>query len=191
MNELNTENIISTLPYVLTLDPKMVALAQSIANVLARRMSEIETLMIYERIDQLPEDLLDILAYDFKVDWWDYSYTIEEKRATLKNSWYVHRHMGTKAAVETAISAIYPNSKVKEWWEYDGDPYHFRLIIPIDSSTLDPVKHAAVLRLVDFYKNLRSVLDEIEYIGGESEAPIYVFTACTSQNYKQSATATE
>lgn len=67
--------------------------------------------------------------YDFKVDWWDGDYSLEEKRRTLKDSWRVHRMLGTKAAVETAISAIYPNSAVKEWFEYGGRPYYFKLEI--------------------------------------------------------------
>ena len=37
-------------------------------------------LRIYTRIDELPEWLLDILARDFAVDWYDRSYTLEEKK---------------------------------------------------------------------------------------------------------------
>ena len=75
------------------------------------------------------DQLLDILANDFKVDWWDANYTLEEKRRTLKDSWNVHRRLGTKAAVVLAISAIYPDTQVSEWWEYGGKPYHFKLLI--------------------------------------------------------------
>ena len=38
--------------------------------------------------------------------------------------------LGTRAAVETAIRAIYPKTEVKEWFEYEGGkPYHFKLFI--------------------------------------------------------------
>lgn len=43
------------------------------------RQDEIDSLRIYTRIDELPEWLLDILARDFAVDWYDRSYTLEEK----------------------------------------------------------------------------------------------------------------
>lgn len=119
---LTAENLLRTLPEVFRNDKKMVALASSIADVLAARPEEIRQLMIYSRIDDLSEELLDILAYDFKVDWWDGDYTLEEKRKTLKDSWRVHRMLGTKAAVETAISAIYPETQVREWFEYGGEP---------------------------------------------------------------------
>ena len=44
------------------------------------RQDEIDSLRIYTRIDELPEWLLDILARDFAVDWYDRSYTLEEKK---------------------------------------------------------------------------------------------------------------
>lgn len=162
---LTAENILSTLPDVLRNDEEMFAIAKSVADVLAARSEEIERIKIYTRIDTLPEELLDILAYDFKVDWWDTDYTLEEKRQTLKDSWSVHRKLGTKAAVERAISAIYKGTKVKEWFEadYRGKPYHFKLLIDATYENVDPAKHRRVLDRVSFYKNLRSWLDGVEY----------------------------
>ena len=142
---LTAENLLRALPEVLRNDESMAALAASVAQVLARRPEEIQRLAIYPRIDELPEELLDILAYDFKVDWWDADYTLEEKRRTLKDSWRVHRMLGTKAAVELAISAIYLNTKVSEWFEYGGEPYHFKLLIDVTQEDVDPVKHRRVM----------------------------------------------
>lgn len=160
---LTVENLLRTLPDVLKNDESMAALAAAIAQVLSTRPSEIRNLMIYPRIEELPEDLLDILAYDFKVDWWDGDYALPEKRKTLKGSWQVHRMLGTKAAVETAISAIYPETQVSEWFEYGGEPYHFKLLIDSTFDGVAPEKHQRILERVSYYKNLRSVLDEVEY----------------------------
>lgn len=160
---ITVENLLASLPNALKQDPKMYALASAIADVLAKRVDEIQDIEIYARIDELPSNLLDILAQDFKVDWWDANYSAEEKRRTLKESWRVHRMLGTKAAVETAISAIYPHTKVSEWFEYGGKPYHFRLHINASGRTVISNQHKRVLDLVTYYKNLRSHLDEIEY----------------------------
>lgn len=160
-NGLTAEQMMDSFPLALQKDPKMVALAHSIANVLEMRLDEITLGQIYTRIDELPEDLLDILAKDFAVDWYDKSYTLEEKRKTIKGSWYVHRHRGTKAAVETAIAALYPNPVIEEWFDYDGSPYHFRLRIPVDY--IDTAKHEQICRKIICYKNLRSHLDRIIY----------------------------
>lgn len=162
MNEqygLTAENLLRTLPAVLRNDQNMAALAEAIAQTLSGRADEIESLLIYARIDHMPEELLDILAYDFKVDWWDADFTLEEKRRTLKDSWRVHRMLGTKAAVELAVSDAFGDGKVSEWFEYGGAPYHFKV------SGIDPGKiqdgYAAFLGLLRQVQRLSAVLDSI------------------------------
>ena len=64
MNEpyaLSAENILASLPRVLREDANMHALAASISEALARRVTEIDRVSIYAHIDELPEELLDIL----------------------------------------------------------------------------------------------------------------------------------
>lgn len=163
MSSIRSDDFLRTLPSVLKNDDRFRTLASVAAKQLRMIVDDIRLDTIYARIDALPEELLDILAYDFKVDWWDYSYTIEQKRQTLKDSFMVHRHLGTKFAVETAISAIYPETTVQEWFEYGGDPYTFRLAIDATDVEVTSEKHKRVLALVDYYKNLRSHLDGIDY----------------------------
>ena len=167
---LTKENLVATLPVALQKDPSAIALAEAMAELLARRPEEIDRLRIYPDIDRLDERMLDILAYDFKVDWWDPNYTLEEKRRTLKDSWRVHKMLGTKAAVETAIRAIYPRTTVQEWFEYGGEPYHFRLNINVSNETIASEKQRRVLERVNFYKSLRSHNDGVTYFMQAAEA---------------------
>lgn len=160
---LTRENILSVFPLALRQDSSMRALAEAAAELLAQRPGEIERLAIYPKIEELPEALLDILAYDFKVDWYDYNYTLDEKRKTLKGSWLVHKRLGTKYAVESAVSAIYPNANVQEWFEYGGEPFHFRLNLNASEKSMSVEQHNRVLKLVQYYKNLRSHLDAVQY----------------------------
>lgn len=174
---ITPENLLRVLPEVLRNDENMLAHATTVVGELSLLSEETSLAAIYANIDTLPEAVLDILATDFKVDWWSYDYTLEEKRRTLKESWYVHRHLGTKGAVERALSAIYADSEVVEWFDYGGKPYHFKLIIPVDKTTLDPAKHSVVLGMIEYYKNLRSVLDDVEYYGSSSSALAYASVA--------------
>lgn len=160
---LTKKNLLFAFPGGLRENQSLAALGDATADALAKRPAEIALLALYPRIDELPEDLLDILARDFKVDWWDVNYSLEEKRRTLKDSWRVHKMLGTKAAVETAISAIYPHTRVLEWWEYGGEPYHFRLDINITNDTINSEKQRRVLERMNFYKSLRSHNDGVTY----------------------------
>ena len=126
---ITKENLLLIMPPALTHDKSIMALAAADAEALAVRLEEIDRVRIISNIDGLDEAVLDILARDFKVDWYDPDYSLEEKRRTLKDSWRVHKTLGTRAAVETAISAIYPETTVEEWFEYGGEPYHFKLEI--------------------------------------------------------------
>ena len=105
-NGITAENLLRALPDVLQQDDNMRALAEAIAGQLVPCIADTDEPRIFPRIDELNETLLDTLAWDFKVDWWDYSYSLQEKRNTLRQSWYVHKHMGTPAAVMAALSAI-------------------------------------------------------------------------------------
>lgn len=156
---LTSENLLRALPEVLRNDKSMEALAASIAQVLAKRPEEIRYLSIYPRIDELPEELLDILAYDFKVDWYDYNYSLESKRALIKGCFFVHRKMGTRKSVEKALAAIYPGTAVEEWFEYGGRPYYFRIILDV-TSPREAIDNGKIVWAVNLYKPLRSRLED-------------------------------
>lgn len=186
---ITPESLLAAFPPALAADENMYALAKAISTVLAERIAEIKTINLYAHIDSLPEELLDILAEDFKVDWWDGNYTLEEKRETLKGNWLVHRRLGTPYAVISAISAIYPDTKLSEWWEYNGKPYHFKLLIDATYEHVDAQKHARVLEKVNFYKNLRSSLDKVEYYDAGCAATAYGFAAAVGNEIVDGATA--
>ncbi len=175
---LTAENMLHTLPAILQNDETMQALASAIAEQLELQAENVRKIAIFSEIDTMPETLLDILAHDFKVDWWNGDYTLTEKREVLANNWRVHRTLGTKYAVETAISAIYPDTQVAEWFEYDGEPFHFKLLINISFEGIDAEKHQRVLARVAYYKNLRSVLDEVEYYDAGGTANLCTAAAC-------------
>lgn len=176
---ITQENLLSVFPEVLANDTKLMALAVSTAEELIKSYNNNDLLSLYTRIDELPEDLLDILAYDFKIDWWDENYSLEEKRATFKSHWHVHRTLGTPSAVSTAVSAIYENVKILEWWEYSGNPHRFKLLIDTGGVFVDYEKLERIIERVKFYKNLRSILESVDFTIDKS-TKVYVGTALQS-----------
>ena len=159
-NDIYQIDFTQIFPTALQHDPKMIALAKSLTAELLTVSGHMEDVLIYSRIDQLPEELVDILAYDMHVDWYSYEDPLAVKRQTLKDSVKVHKHMGTKYAVETAIQAFFPGGTVQEWFDYEGEPHHFRITIPlpggITPEVLDDLK-----RRIWHVKRLSSWLDTI------------------------------
>lgn len=170
---LTTENLLNTFPSSLAVDEEKKALASVTAQELFEMYEDNNLLAIYTRIDTLDEVLLDILAYDFKVDWWDLGYSLEEKRKTFKSLWSVHRLLGTPKAVITAITAIYDGAELKEWWQYEGEPFHFKIDIDAGNSVPDYTKLQEAVSNIKYYKSLRSVLENISF-KTTNQSEIYV-----------------
>lgn len=152
------------LPEALKKDPKMVALANATAAALLDTSGIIDNVLIYSRFDELPEELVDILAYDLHVDWYDYNYPLEAKRDLVKNSVKVHKKMGTKYAIETALGSLFPESEVEEWFQYEGEPGHFHIVLDVTNQRIT-ADYAAIIRAVKMYKRLSAHMDELTYQG--------------------------
>ena len=163
-NGITKESVLRVFPEVLQRNADISSLGDVFADYLSAAVEDAKRCAIYPNIDTLDGDALDILAYDFKIDWWDANLDLEKKREVFKRSFYVHKHLGTKRSVQTAVSAVYQASDVTEWFEYGGEPYFFKLRVNItEEDGISAEKHQQLIDNVNFYKSARSVLEEIEY----------------------------
>lgn len=156
--EVTSQNIIAAFPYALSQSDNLAALAKVVADELEVLYDNNDLLTIYANIDKLPEDLLDILAKDFKVDWYLYNGTLASKRAQIKSCFYVHRHYGTKGEIIEALSDLCPGTDIEEWFEYGGDPYYFRIVLDVTEQRL-PIDQNDIIRIARILKPTRSVLE--------------------------------
>ncbi|MGP0844430.1 phage tail protein I [Serratia sp. CY83965] len=108
-----------------------------------------------------PVELLPWLAWEFSVDTWNTDWTEAEKRAAIARAAYIHRHRGTRAAIEMSLSSSPFASDVIEWFEKTprGEPYTFSLEVtqddrPITLGDVQDLKSAVMKG-----KNLRSWFD--------------------------------
>lgn len=158
--DIFTADFSDYLPGALKHDPNMRAFAAAVTKAALDVSGSIDRVLIYSRIDELPEELIDILAYDMHVDWYDYSYPLETKRNLVKSSVKVHKKMGTVYAVETAIRAIYPESRIEEWFEYGGKPFHFRVILNAGTQNVH-IDIDDMIKKINIYKRLSAHIDSI------------------------------
>lgn len=112
-------------------------------------------------IDMLPEDYLDALAWELDIDWYDKTASIDVKRALVKSSDIVHAHNGTKAAVARVVADFYGEAEVKEWFEYGGDPGHFKVFVTSGEQYITiPTEFLEMLEKV---KRKSAVLDNVDF----------------------------
>ena len=159
MSSFSADSFMANLPEPILEDDHLRQLAEVAARVMTKSLQGKRQAAIYCRINELPESLLDILAEDLKVDWYDYSASLETKRKYIADSWYIHKRLGTTAAVERAISDVWPNSNVEEWFDYGGDPFHFRIILDATDTT-NPIYADRALDAVRLFKPARAHLQD-------------------------------
>lgn len=161
-NDIFNVDLTRTLPPVLRNDPKMQILSRVIEKELQENARMIKTNVIYARIDELPEKLLDVLAYDLHVDWYDYDYPVQVKRNLIKTSVRIHKKLGTVYAVETALGALHPRSEIVEWFDYGGEPFYFRIVLDVSESRVK-ASLAKIIDTVNIYKRLTTHIETVKY----------------------------
>ncbi len=154
---ITLESMLSVLPGVLSRDEGMYDLAQLIGWILEENGDKVDSPAVFQNIDELDEDLLDILAKDCKVDWYDYDADVEVKRRQIKSNWHIRKHLGTVNAVKTALQNVWPDTTVEEWFDYGGSPGYFRVLLGVDDAgTVDFDK---AVRMIEIFKPVRAHMD--------------------------------
>ena len=128
--------------------------------------SNIQKVLVYPVIDKLPGELVDALAVQLHCDFYDKSLSLAARRQIVKTSIAWHRIKGTPAAVEMLTQAIFHESHTKEWFEYGGRPYFFRMVQDISDGTEDATKETIALlkKAIWMGKNVRSWLELLEFV---------------------------
>ena len=125
--DLNAPNTRSLLPSWLRDDPTDQTMAEAVDKLAAKVYQDSRPLTIWDKIDELPEGVLDELAWALSIDWYDYDADIEIKRRLIKDSDFIHSKRGTVAAVEKLVTDQFGDAFVMEWFEYLGNPHNFKI----------------------------------------------------------------
>jgi phage tail P2-like protein len=122
----------------------------------------IKFLVFLDRIDEMNEKELDLIANELHVDFFDYTMTIEEKRKSCKKSFEIHAIKGTVGAVKEVLDLFFPTAEVKQFYEYDGIPGRFKInitgTVPANVNKIverieDSKKKSQHLEGLSFYSN--------------------------------------
>ena len=161
--ELQHTSLLDILPQNLLRDEQIKAAAQALDAELQKITEATKEALLLPRLDELPETVIDLLAWQWHVDFYEpVGMDVETKRRLIKTSIAWHRIKGTPTGVEQVVSATFDTSYVKEWFEYGGKPYHFKVVT--EDVTTDQNVLARMRRAIEAAKNARSWLETIEFI---------------------------
>ena len=178
IKSLRQARITDGLPRVLARQEWVIALSEALGLALGKTLDYTDESQINTRLDTAPETGLDVLAVDWKIDWYDTELTVEQKRRIVKTALTVRRLMGTAAAVKLQVHAIYPEATVTEWFQYDGKPGCFRVSLPLPKEGITAAEYRRLKTGILTTKNERSHLDVID-IQHECEAMVITGGCCS------------
>ena len=157
--KLSTLEFLRLLPSFMRGDLAVQGLSSGVDKVIPGLSGSIELLTTWDHIDELTEDELDALAWELNILWDDKGANLDTKRDLVKNSDKVYRHLGTKWAVENVIQSYFGDGYIREWFEYEGEPGHFRVYST--NPSLNNEKLTEFLNLLGKVKRASAKLDGI------------------------------
>lgn len=162
LKSINNPSLIDILPPVILKDEKLKAAAKALDVELKKLSADAQLVLHLPRLDELPNEVLDQLANQYHVDFYEPAeMDLETKRKLIRESLLWHRIKGTKAAVEKLLNTITRGAKVSEWYEYNGKPYFFKVNL---QGLLDYGDNGETfLRMINSTKNERSWLDAVDF----------------------------
>jgi len=177
MADITQINLIGLVPDSIRGDPQVQAAAAAIDNELKAVTAAIPATLLIARLDELPEAVIDLLAWQWHVDYYEpVGMDIDTKRVLIRQSIDWHRHKGTPGVVQEVVTAVLGDAKVLEWFEYVGEPYWFK--VECNDVINDGRTYEHLMRLVSAVKNTRSWLEKVtiykEYKGSLSIGTIPV-----------------
>ena len=162
MNELSTLNVSDLLPSSIAEDQEVQALSKVVTGELLEINSDIKQVILWDDLEKFDDAILSALAWQLHVDLYDEDCPKSVRANLIRDSILWHMKRGTLYSVEMALRSIFQTGAVKEWFDYGGEPYHFK----IDGIT-EPLKDKKTIKnlvtVVRLSKNLRSWCDGIGF----------------------------
>ena len=126
--KLNEVDLTKMLPSFMREDKYDVLLAEGMSNYFQLQSVESERVVIVGKTDYLNEAECDQLAQDMNIFWYSNSAALDIKRKLIKDAPLVFNKLGTAWAVEKVVNSYLEDTELQEWFDYGGDPHHFRLL---------------------------------------------------------------
>lgn len=170
MIEIWNPSLREILPESVLADERLRASADAL-DLELKKLSKLTVQVLHlPRLDELPEKVLDLLAWGWHVDFYEpEGMDIQTKRELIRRTIKWHRIKGTKAAVLELARTVMSDATIEEWFDYDGQPFRFKL--KATGLRFDDDNGATFFRMIESVKNVRSWLENvlIDLTQGEDE----------------------
>lgn len=158
MTKIDRIDLLKILPYFMQEDKEIQMIIQVIQEEIDLINEREKDFFIYGDFQNLDEAILDELAYQWRTEGYEQTLPKSTKAKLVETSYVVRKTKGTRYAVAKTVKDIHGDFELLEWHQYDGDPYHFKII----GETAPPgEKLEEIYKAIEITKNERSYLEGI------------------------------
>lgn len=152
-------DLIKVLPRFLADDESSSAVCRALEPLIRQVAEKMDLLNFYTDPQKQPDRVLDRLAVGWGVSWYSGEDNVEAKRQIISDALKVFGRLGTVSSLTDALAANFGDATVEEWWNYNGDPCHFRIMVEDPSATGGRIER--FLRTMKETMALHAKLDEV------------------------------
>lgn len=146
MIALQEAKITDALPQILAKEPWVQAMAYAVNNQLARLLTYANGVMVLASIDKMPDTVLDVLALELRLPYYDPTYSTTIKRELIRGGLQYWATVGTPESLTKILINIFGDAEIEEWFEYGGEPGYFRILTTnpnVSGETLEQFRKTA------------------------------------------------
>lgn len=159
MITLRNAKLTDSLPAIIAKQPWAQAMAFAVNNQMNRLLDYANGVLVSANVDTMPDAILDILAMELRIPYYDQAYTTQVKRELIKGAIQYWATAGTVGSLTEIMENIFGDAEIEEWFSYNGDPGNFRIITTnpnVTGSTLEKFQETA-----RHVKRLSAYLEEV------------------------------
>lgn len=138
------------------------AFSAAVQRLTAELYKKVAIMLFWGDIDNASPVVLDAMAAELDAPFYASDLPVEQKRSIIAAAFSYNSRIGTVGAVQTILNAAFGGGEITEWFKYDGEPYHFKLNLPIEfgGKFISRVLIENFYKMLEKAKNKRSKLDE-------------------------------
>lgn len=127
-------------------------------------------LTIWSDLDGVNPRYYDQIAKTARASYYKSEYDDKKKLGIIKSAVMTRRHSGSVKAVEELVSKAFYYADFIPWYEYNGEPYHFKIIIKDEPDSESKQLFEEMLKKT---KAARSIIDGVEIDSDKLSMQLY------------------
>lgn len=178
MINIQDSQIVQILPEYLSERASVQAVSFALSQAVKKLIKYCENISVFAVVDMASDHVLDRLAMELNTQYYNDSLPIQTKRNLVKNTMVWYMSAGTPQAVEELVIKVFGKGEVKEWFQYGGEPFFFKILTnaPMDQNSIKQFTE-----MITRIKNTRSHLERLEF-DRELAFQLYSYGVCMMES---------